>query len=419
MKDARFAPYVPPTSSSSPSPSSSSSSASTPASASASSSSSSASVPSASTSISTSVLTAVDQTTQHGAPSETLVHQALRAMLERDPQPRGWERLVQHGRGACLSIVSYNLLSNTLARTSGKYGRNIHIPDPLQWQSRMALLLREIKDTNAEVLCVQELDQVDYDGPFSVAMGRLGYRGTFQKRRMDQEYGFALFYRHNRITLVNSFSVPCPEGDVITDVEYAGILAILDIADADGGNKPRRVCVATTHVVCTHTRGFAKLAQVMALISAAKVLMRRNGCMPFSDMNAVAGSLITEFIVRGSVDLSTMPECEFSKEPLGRPLSAITQTHLARVRAFKRETQVLRDIVSPKAFAYPRPRCPQRWTMDPRDLAAPVSTAYAPKVEELRFMIKTQKDAENGVVAHPLHLSSVYDVPNIPDYIFH
>ncbi|KAF9949623.1 hypothetical protein BGZ72_008647, partial [Mortierella alpina] len=77
----------------------------------------------------------------------------------------------------------------------------------------------------------------------------------------------------------------------------------------------------------------------MALLSAAKVIMRRDPSIPLTvDLNAYAGKLLTEYVVKGSADLSSMPEEEFSREPLGRPLSTVTQRHLDRVKVFKQET---------------------------------------------------------------------------------
>lgn len=55
------------------------------------------------------------------------------------------------------------------------------------------------------------------------------------------------------------------------------------------GDEMRRVCVATTHIVCNDIKGFKKLGQIMAMISAAKVVMRRDPSIPLSE------SLLTIF----------------------------------------------------------------------------------------------------------------------------
>ena len=111
-----------------------------------------------------------------------------------------------------------------------------------------------------------------------------------------------------RVELVGSYAVPCPEKEILEEIDHAGLLLVLDVADGRRGlvlvsltvthkcsithrcsilytaieGKVQRVCVGTTHVVCTHARGFRKLGQMMALLSAAKVLMKRNVSMPLS-----------------------------------------------------------------------------------------------------------------------------------------
>ncbi|KAF9956570.1 hypothetical protein BGZ72_002674 [Mortierella alpina] len=78
--------------------------------------------------------------------------------------------------------------------------------------------------------------------------------------------------------------------------------------------------------------------------------------------------------IGGSADLSTMPEEEYSSGLLGRPLTPITQRHLERVKVFKQETWELRDLVHPKACAYPRATSARTLTLGQRDLAAPAAS---------------------------------------------
>ncbi|KAG9325324.1 hypothetical protein KVV02_006964 [Mortierella alpina] len=408
MKDARFTPY---TSSATSSPSSSTS---TSRSTSTSTSSSSSAPPSSvSTSASTSVSTGVVTST----PKQTIMHRVLTLMLESVPQYRGWEILSK--QEASLSVLRYNLLSHTLATTGGRFHKDLHVPNPLHWPTRMAILLDEIAAMDTDIVCVQELDEVHYHNDFGTRMDGLGYKGVYSKRQSRFAHGIAMFYRISRVMVIKALSVPCPKKPILRGIEQAGLLLVLDVVNE---RKVQRVCVATTHIVCSHDRGFKKIGQVLAIISAAKAVMRKDPSMPLiftGDMNAQAGSLVTEFVARGSVDLSSMPEAEFSRRPVGRRMRAVDQQHLEQVKEFKKQTWELRDLASPKPLELPRPRCTQNWTLNPEDLAAPVVSTFAPKVDELRHMARTYKDMENDVVGHPLHMFSVYGAPNIPDFIFY
>ncbi|KAF9951951.1 hypothetical protein BGZ70_000797 [Mortierella alpina] len=89
---------------------------------------------------------------------------------------------------------------------------------------------------DADILCLQELDKADYNGAFGTGLGQLGYRGLYQKRTADLEHGFAIFYRYARITEVQCNFVSCPDKEVVSGVECAGILAVLDIANVLAGD---------------------------------------------------------------------------------------------------------------------------------------------------------------------------------------
>ncbi|CAO3573765.1 unnamed protein product [Mortierella alpina] len=355
---------------------------------------------------------------------QTIVHRVLRVLLESDPRPRQWERLLPHGphNGDTFKVVSYNLLSRTLADRSGLYVKNAYVPNPLHWDSQQALLLAEIQALDADVFCAQEVDTTDFRNNFGTAMKGLGYKGVHSTRHASHKHGFAVFYKQ-QYKVVGEYHVPCPDKEIISGIDHAGLLLVLELVQ---GGRVRRVCVGTTHVVCSSQRGFKKIAQLMALISRASALMKKDGDMPLiltGDINAYAGSLITEFVVRGSVNLSVKTEDRFAREPLDQTPDVVDPEHRVKVKTFKKETWEMRDLVFPKAHKFPAPvwctidPCPRLF--NPRELAAPEVPTFVPKVEYLRHIIRTTLDLENGVVTHPVHLSSVYDVCNFPDFIFY
>ncbi|KAF9952630.1 Glucose-repressible alcohol dehydrogenase transcriptional effector [Mortierella alpina] len=271
----------------------------------------------------------------------------------------------------CLTVVSYNLLSNTLAMIGDTFRKNAHVPDPLQWESRRALLLTEIEGMDADVLCLQELDEPDYDGHLGTRIRELGYCSVYSKRSSDHVHGFAVFYKFTRVKLVDKFFVPCPNKNVVNGVERAGILLVVDVEDVLTG-----------------------------------------------DMNSTADSLVLEYVLKGLVDLSSVAEENFSWSRSPFSSGPVDENHLSRVKVFKSETLELRDLVPPMASAYPKAKRSKSWTADPVDFAAPVVSAYVPKSETLRHMIKTHRDLEDHIVTHPLQLKSVYNL-QIVDFILY
>ena len=60
---------------------------------------------------------------------------------------------------------------------------------------------------------------------------------------------------------------------IIYSIQYSKLMV---------GENMRRVCVATTHIVSNGSKGFRKLGQVEALISAAEALMKDEPSVPLS-----------------------------------------------------------------------------------------------------------------------------------------
>lgn len=52
---------------------------------------------------------------------------------------------------------------------------------------------------DSDVVCVQELDESDYEGDFTTGMVALGYNGkVFKKRNVSVEHGFSMFYKESK-----------------------------------------------------------------------------------------------------------------------------------------------------------------------------------------------------------------------------
>ncbi|KAF9947476.1 Glucose-repressible alcohol dehydrogenase transcriptional effector [Mortierella alpina] len=175
-------------------------------------------------------------------------------------------------------------------------------------------------------------------------------------------------------TLVSDCPIPFPQG-VVKGAEVPGVMLVLDVKV---GQNLQRVCVATTHIPCNDSQGGLKrVGQVMALLSAAADLLRRNPYMAFilmGDFNLKRSDKLIKFITTGSLDLAQM------KAPR------------ATLKAFMAQTQPLRDVLAP-----------------PRS----VSTEPSPN------QIESDVDLETMVVSHPMHTASVYSMKSIVDYIFY
>ncbi|CAO3574929.1 unnamed protein product [Mortierella alpina] len=129
-------------------------------------------------------------------------------------------------------------------------------------------------------------------------MAASGYAGVFQKRGRDLPYGCDIL-KKARVTPVRECPVPCPQGQLVKDIDHAGVLLVVKVAGTPG---PRRMCVATTHILNDEDTGLRKLGQLVSIMAAAEIQLRGDSRMPFvltSDFNANLKEVSTKSASRG------------------------------------------------------------------------------------------------------------------------
>ncbi|KAF9277099.1 hypothetical protein BGZ68_009528, partial [Mortierella alpina] len=247
---------------------------------------------------------------------------------------------------------------------------------------------------DADIVCAQELDEGDYNGIFGDEMADLGYKKVFRKRNTEVEHGFAIFYRAR---LIRDCHIPFPQG-VVEGVDSPGVMVVLEMAL---GKKLQRVCVATTHIPCKDCQGgLRRVGQVMALLSAAADLLKKNSEMVFiftGDFNVIRNDMLAKYVVSGSLNLEKM--WRKSKK-----------TPSSTVNGFKCQTQALRGVLTPSSSVS---------EADKPKAVKPSEVKKPSEADKLRLMIKSGRDLMHTTVSHPIYTASVYGLNTIVDFIFH
>ncbi|KAF9949117.1 Protein angel 2, partial [Mortierella alpina] len=293
-----------------------------------------------------------------------------------------------------VSIVTYNLLSATLASTDRKFVGAGYAPGQLSWKERFERLVWEILLLEADIVCVQELDERNYRIDFGPTMATFGYAGVFQKRRWDLAYGFAIFLKKARVTLVRECPVPCPQGELVRDIDHAGLMLVVKVAGTPG---PRRMCVATTHILNGEDIGWRRLGQLMSIMAAAEIQLRQHPRMPIvltGDFNAKLSNYSTKFVRRGGY-LERIILDYGSLESIIIGWVGIPRCHSDEdVRKFKEESWEVRQLVDPSAFAT--------------------------EAQALQAQTMAQRsDLVDRLVSHSVRTASAYSLANIVDHIFY
>lgn len=108
------------------------------------------------------------------------------------PRERAWHQIEDRTPPAegpppdTFRVVTYNILCERYA-TKQKYG---YVPTRfLKWESRRQLILDELTDLNADILCLQELDRASYDEFFRGELSKIGYKGYYAQKSRAETMG--------------------------------------------------------------------------------------------------------------------------------------------------------------------------------------------------------------------------------------
>ncbi|CAK7902856.1 RNA exonuclease Ngl2p [[Candida] anglica] len=154
--------------------------------------------------------------------------------------------------GPAIRIMSYNMLAQALIRrklfpTSG---------NALKWSTRSQVLLSEICHYNPDILCLQEVDFVQYNSFWKSEFDKLGYDSKYH-RAGTKNHGLALVYR--RTIFVNNHHLAHIQYDKEKSgklspscvTQNIGLLACLDFTPQMRSKYPKLrngLIVGTTHL---------------------------------------------------------------------------------------------------------------------------------------------------------------------------
>ncbi|SJM88827.1 probable RNA exonuclease NGL2 [Zygosaccharomyces bailii] len=176
------------------------------------------------------------------------------------------------------SLMSYNCLAQALIRrklfpTSG---------DALKWYRRSQVLLNEFKHYNADVICLQEIDYIQFRSFWKEELAKLGYGVQFH-RQASKNHGVAIAWKENLFTLTDKMLIDFDKelsGDIPprTTTNNAGLLLSLkfsgEVIKKYGGNKSG-IIVGTTHLFWHPFGTFERTRQCYVVLKKIKEFLHR------------------------------------------------------------------------------------------------------------------------------------------------
>ncbi|KYN30433.1 Protein angel like protein 1 [Trachymyrmex septentrionalis] len=161
-----------------------------------------------------------------------------------------------------LKLLSFNILAQNLLEDHSYLYMN-HNKKALSWKTRKSLVIQEIFEAEANIICLQEMQEdhlLDFVAPFK----QHGYEYLYKKRTNNKKDGLLLLYRSNEFILLDYAKVELYQpGIEILNRDNVGIIAKLALKD----NPEAQIVVATTHLLYNPKRNDVRLAQIQLLLA--------------------------------------------------------------------------------------------------------------------------------------------------------
>ncbi|XP_067845029.1 protein angel homolog 2 isoform X2 [Heptranchias perlo] len=207
------------------------------------------------------------------------------------------------------SVMSYNILAQDLLEDNDHLYR--HCSQPLlQWGFRFPNILKELKQLDADILCLQEVQNNHYGLQLKPVLESLGYHCEYKMRTGNKRDGCAICFKRSKFSLVSASPVEFYRPMIqILDRDNVGLVLLLQPVLS---HSAALVCVANTHLLYNPRRGDIKLAQLAILLAEINKLASdgKGGYWPIilcGDFNSVPGSPLYNFIRNGKLIYDGLP----------------------------------------------------------------------------------------------------------------
>lgn len=219
----------------------------------------------------------------------------------------------QHFGGPKLSVISYNLLAPSFAKPLWYTNSDIK---HLDWSCRCKKIEAQFKSHNADLVCLQELQESDFKNWLKPYMRTLGYDGVMYRKHRENPYesaedGCATFFKENRFNLISenrldysdyarkmstSFRDEVAMSQFALPVHNVGILCQLKQSDG------KSIWLVNTHLHWNRKNPHTQLFQVKALLTELSRLSNSDPFIICGDFNSVPGSAVHEYLKNGYID---------------------------------------------------------------------------------------------------------------------
>ncbi|XP_054844765.1 protein angel homolog 2 isoform X2 [Eublepharis macularius] len=208
------------------------------------------------------------------------------------------------------TVMSYNILSQDLLEDNSHLYKHCR-HQILSWNYRFPNILSDIKQLDADVLCLQEVQEDHYGAEIKPSLEALGYHCEYKMRTGRKPDGCAICFKTSKFSLLSSNPVEFFRRNIpLLDRDNVGLVVLL---------QPRfhckataAICVANTHLLYNPRRGDIKLTQLaMLLAEITNLAIQEDGrfcpLVLCGDFNSVPHSPLYNFLREGKLNYEGLP----------------------------------------------------------------------------------------------------------------
>ncbi|KAG8562053.1 hypothetical protein GDO81_015578 [Engystomops pustulosus] len=222
------------------------------------------------------------------------------------------------------AVLSYNILSQDLVNENQQLYQHCE-PQILHWDYRWPNILQELQHWEADILCLQEVQDDHYREQVQPSLNALGYSCHYKRRTGRKTDGCCTCFKTQRFTLLAESHMEFfrPAIDVLNR-DNVGLVLLLQPVLPEGlqdASTLSPLCVANTHLLYNPRRGDIKLAQLALLLAEVEKLSRnpdgpRYPIILCGDLNATPDSPLYQLLYNGVLNYSGLPAWKVSGQEL-------------------------------------------------------------------------------------------------------
>lgn len=248
------------------------------------------------------------------------------------------QKIKQPSHSLPFTVLSYNVLAQQLLEEHIYLYSNIET-GALNWNRRAERILREIRDTKGDIICLQEVQTDHYNTFYVPKLAAMGFKGVYKKRTGNKCDGCAIFFRHSKFDLKESIAVEYSKPNVeLLDRDNIGLIVlltprVLQPKQFFNENLPF-IVVATTHLLYNPRRHDIKLAQLQLLFAeldriafdSRKANYKSSDRISYhptiltGDFNLTPDTSIYQFIIRGTLQYKGLSRRQLTPDTRGHML---------------------------------------------------------------------------------------------------